>query len=64
MRMYVDHNRTMAQRISKIGSGFIPDWFCPEQIILVQDWFGPEQIIIGSGLVRTSYCAYEGMDPS
>ncbi len=36
----------MAERISKIGSEFVQDWFALEQIILDQDWFGPEQIIL------------------
>ncbi len=45
-RTDMNHNRTVAERISKnIGSGF------------VQDSFGPEQIIIGSRLVRTSFRA-------
>ncbi len=36
----IGHNRTVDEQISKIGSGYVKDWFGPEQIILVQDWFG------------------------
>ena len=46
-RISKNHYRMMAERISKIGSGLVPDSFGPEKIILVQDWFGRCTVLAG-----------------